>query len=225
MSDYLTVVYNEKDRPYTTYPQKLCNYIFNVFKMGKGMKLLEVGCGRGEHLIHFKNMGLDVHGVDVSPESVKYQPDIQIKIENIEKNGIPYDDNYFEIVYSKSFIEHLYYPENYIKEAYRVLKNGGLFLTLVPDWETNYKIYFDDYTHRTPFTKASLEDIYKIFGFEKVEVHKFRQLPIVWKYPVLNYFCAAISSFTPVRVKNKFLRWSRELMIIGSGIKPLNVKE
>ena len=74
-------------------------------------------------------------------------------------------------------------------------------------------------THRTPFTKVSLEDAYEIYGFKEVNIFKFRQLPIVWKYPLLNYFCALITPFIPVRTKKKFLRWSRELMLVGIGKK------
>ncbi|MCK9582210.1 MAG: class I SAM-dependent methyltransferase [Endomicrobiales bacterium] len=219
MPDYITVVYDEGKRPYTDYPEKLCHYLFSAFKMSPGMKFLETGCGRGEHLRHFKNLGLQVTGIDLAQSTAQFSPDLDIKICDVEKEGISFPDSSFDIVYSKSFIEHLYYPEKFVKEAFRVLKPGGIFLTLVPDWEANYKIYFDDYSHRTPFTNYALEDIYKIYGFSEINVYKFRQLPIVWKYPVLNYFCAAISSFIPVRTKNKFLRWSRELMLIGFGKK------
>ena len=107
-----------------------------------------------------------------------------------------------------------------MKEAYRCLKPGGLLLSLVPDWEIEYKIFFDDYTHRTPFTKIALRDIYNIFGFEKVEVFKFRQLPIVWRYPMLNYVCAMFSPFIPIRTEIKLLKWSKLLMLVGSGRKP-----
>jgi hypothetical protein len=90
---------------------------------------------------------------------------------------------------------------------------------LVPDWESNYKIYFDDFSHRTPFTKVSLHDLLKMTGFVETSAVRFRQLPIVWKWPIINVFCAAIAPFVPIRSKIKFLRWSRELMIIGSGRK------
>ena len=132
---------------------------------------------------------------------------------------MPFDDNSIDIVYSKSFIEHLHYPERYLEEAYRVLKPNGIFLTLTPDWQSNYKIFFDDFTHRTPFTTVALSDAYKMYGFKDINVYKFRQLPIVWKYPILNYFCALISPLIPVRTENKFFRWSRELMLIGVGKK------
>ena len=101
----------------------------------------------------------------------------------------------------------------------RVLKKGGLLITLTPDWESNYKKFYDDFTHRSPFTTISLKDVYELNNFKDVNTFKFRQLPIVWKYPLLNYFCSFISIFIPVRVTNKFLRWSRELMLIGVGRK------
>ena len=222
MSDYLKVVYNEKTHPYNEYPEKLCYYLFNTFEMFQNMKFLEAGCGRGDFLKQFKKLKLDVYGLDLSSESPSYSPELKIDICDVEKESLPYPDNYFDIVYSKSFLEHLYYPEIFAKETFRILKPGGLFLSLVPDWETEYKIFFDDYTHRTPFTKVSLCDFYQIYGFDKTKVFKFRQLPLVWKYPKLNYICDIISPFIPIRTEIKFLKWSKLKMLIASGRKPNN---
>lgn len=215
MSDYLNIVYSEENTPYTDYPQKLAKYLFDSFEFKQNQTMLEIGCGRGEMLRNFKNLGLDVFGVDLSPEAPKFNKDIEINVCDVENSTLPYKDNSFDIIYSKSVLEHFYYPERYMKEAYRVLKPKGKILTLVPDWEANYKTYFDDYTHRTPFTKTSLEDILKIHNFQDIFVYKFRQLPILWKYPKLNIISALIAPFVPVRTKNKFLRWSRELMLIS----------
>ena len=217
--NYLSVVYDEKSHPYSDYPKKLCAYLFQSFGFKEGMKMLEPGCGRGEFLKNFKDLGLDVVGVDASPEAIAFVDGLDIKLCDIENEKLPFDDNTFDVIYSKSFIEHLYYPEKYLEEAYRVLKPNGMLLTLVPDWESNYKTYYDDFTHRTPFTKMALTDAYKMYGFKEVRAFKFRQLPIVWKYPLMNYFCAFISPFIPVRTQNKFFRWSRELMLVGIGKK------
>lgn len=217
--NYISVIYDEKSHPYTNYPMQLCTYLFKVFNFKKNMKMLEPGCGRGEFLLNFQKLGLDVTGVDISEEATEFSHPFEVKICDIENQKLPFDENTFDVVYSKSFIEHLYYPERYLKEAFRVLKPGGILLTLVPDWESQYKTYFDDFTHRTPFTIISLNDAYKMYGFKDVNVFKFRQLPILWRFPILNYLSMIIAPFVPVRTKIKFFKWSRELMLIGVGKK------
>ena len=220
MTDYIEVVYDVDSKPKTDYPEKLATYLFQKFNMQKGQKMLEPGCGRGEFLNGFRKMGMQVYGCDLSPRAGEFLNGIDVKQTDIENEPLPYNDNSIDVIYSKSLLEHLWRPDEYLKEANRVLRPGGKILTLVPDWESNYKIYFDDYTHRTPFTVISLRDIYKICNYENIQVKKFRQLPIVWKIPLINYFCKLISPFVPIRTNNKFLRWSRELMLIGYGEKP-----
>ncbi len=61
MNDYLSVVYNEDLPPYTECLQKLIQYLFNAFQLKEGMKTLEPGCSRGEHLCTFQDLDLDVY--------------------------------------------------------------------------------------------------------------------------------------------------------------------
>jgi SAM-dependent methyltransferase len=216
VADYLKVVYDTKSHPQTSYPGKLCSFLFHTFQMKKGQTFLETGCGRGEFLEEFKKLGLECKGIDLSEYSGSMCPDVEVKKKvDLENDIWPFPDNYFDIIYNKSLMEHLRNPDKFLIEARRVLKPRGKIICLIPDWESNYKTYFDDFTHRTPFTSVSLNDIYQITDFQNIKVFKFRQLPIVWRYPFLNLFCKIISPFIPVRTQNKFFRWSRELMLIG----------
>ena len=43
-----------------------------------------------------------------------------------------FEDNFFDVVVSYGVIEHVQYPQETISEAYRVLKNKGLFLFMIP---------------------------------------------------------------------------------------------
>ena len=111
------------------------------------------------------------------------------------KSQLPFNENYFDVIYSKSFIEHFYYPEDVFKEVLRILKPGGKFINLTPDWETVYRGFYEDYTHRTPFTETSLKDIYLINGFKSASVEKFKQLPILWNGNLIAKFLSEATRF------------------------------
>jgi SAM-dependent methyltransferase len=214
---YLRTVYSEKRRPYTSYPGKLCKYLVDLYFKPDYKTLLDVGCGRGEHLKEFQKLGYEVKGVDSLKEAQELSPDIEIKLTDVETDVLPFADNTFDVVFNKSLIEHLNNPENFMRESYRVLKPGGRLITMTPDWESIYKIFYEDYTHKTPFIASSLRDIHQIFGFKNVEVRKFRQLPILWKYPFLNIF-SRIAYYLP-KSNIKFIRFSKEIMLLGCAEK------
>jgi SAM-dependent methyltransferase len=222
--DYVDVIYNETDRPLTDYPDRLSRYLFDRYKIAKGAKLLDIGCGRGEFLRGFISCGVKGYGVDRSRSAERYCPGAELRIGDLEKDGIPYPDNFFDVTYSKSVIEHFHNPEILVQEMFRVLKPGGLAITLCPDWEFNYKMYFEDYTHRTPFMQVSLRDIHLIHGFDAVEVERFRQLPILWGAGSALLPLAELTRlFVPKALKSSFkwVRFSKEIMLLGSARKPL----
>lgn len=222
--DYVNVIYNEVDRPLTDYPQKLADYLFNRFDMKNGSIFLDIGCGRGEFIKGFMNCGVEGYAVDQSSAASKYCPEAELRISDIENDGIPFPNNFFDVVYSKSVIEHFHYPERLIKEIYRVLKPGGLVITLCPSWEYNYRIYFEDYSHRTPFMFGSLRDIQLIHEFEEVQVEFFRQLPSTWySLAGITILLAELTRLiTPPILKktSKWVRFSKEIMLLSSARKP-----
>lgn len=225
--DYVDVVYNEADRPLTNYPNKLARYLFDRYEMQAGQKFLDVGCGRGEFLSGFIDCGLKGYGVDRSRAAERYCPQAELSTSDLESENLPYEDDFFDVIYSKSVIEHFYYPERFIKEIYRVLKPGGLVITLCPDWKYNYKVYFEDFTHRTPFMSLSLRDIHLIHGFENIQVECLRQLPSLWSWPWLLPVAELTRLFVPNILKphSKWVRFSKEIMLLSSATKPLQGKE
>ena len=219
--DYVDVVYNEDDRPLTDYPSKLTKYLFDRYEINQSDKLLDIGCGRGEFLKGFMDCGVKGHGVDQSNSSQKLIPEANLMIANLAEDPLPFKDNYFDVVFSKSVIEHFHNPEILVEEIFRVLKPGGLVITMCPDWEFNYRIYFEDYTHRTPFMSESLRDILFIHGFKNVAVEKFRQLPIIWKFKFFIILAEITRLIIPRKLKNfKWVRFSKEIMLLSTANKP-----
>lgn len=222
MKDYLDVVYNRSSKPLTNYPEKLVDYILEQVDIEghAGLSLMEPGVGCGDHLRIFKEKGFIVRGLDISERSKEMSPDLDIDVMDSDGRTWPYGDCSFDVIYSKSFIEHLIDPELFLAESFRVLKPGGRIITLTPDWVANYKKFYDDYTHKCPFTKVSLRNIKLSAGFVDVNTFTFRQLPYTWHNPFLNQLCALVAPFVPYRTQIKFFRWSRELMLMGYGTKP-----
>jgi len=221
--DYVDTVYNVKTKPYTDYPKKLIEHLHKMLNMKNNEKILELGCGRGEFINSFIEKGLDGYGLDISDNSKKKFPNIKLNISDIMKEKtLPYEDSKFDYIFSKSFIEHFYDAEFIFQEMYRILKTNGILLTLTPDWEDNYKMFYDDFTHKRPFTLESLKNIHKINNFEIIKIYKFKQLPSTWHK---NYFIRNLAKIfseltkylTPpmLKQKSRWIRFSKETMLIS----------
>lgn len=223
MSKYLSVIYDLQRKPLTKYPYFLTKYLIDRYTIKRNSILLEIGCGRCDFLNEFLNQGMNCYGVDKDDEASVFFKSKNFFNVDLEKNKLPFEDNYFDVIFTKSFVEHFYYPEKIFQEIHRVLKPGGLVITLTPDWENIYKIFYEDFTHRTPFTLNSLKDIHLMNNFNDVKVEKFKQLPILWSKNVFSNIFKIISKITeilPDKFKNyKWVRFSKEIMLLSTARK------
>ena len=94
------------------------------------MKLLNLGCG---NRYHPEWVNVDFHST--GPGVIAY---------NLNK-GLPFEDNSFDVVYHSHLLEH--FPKShavpFLKECYRVLKNGGIIRVVVPDLEQIIRCYLN----------------------------------------------------------------------------------
>lgn len=92
------------------------------------MKALNLGCG---NRFHSGWINLDF-----------YSSHKQVMTHNLLK-GIPFSDNYFDLVYHSHVLEH--FPKKqavqFLKECYRVLKPQGIIRVVVPDLEKIARLY------------------------------------------------------------------------------------
>ena len=167
MPNYLGVRYNKNTKPYTAYPSQMCQYLFKRFGMKKGDKLLDIGCGRGEFVRAFKHLGLEVAGVDRERGDSEMLKGIEFRLgDDLENKPFPFEDNSFDIVFSKSVIEHIGKPNNFMRETHRVLKPGGRVVTMTPDWKSQMLIAhcveissFEDFLQKFEVTGARQENL------------------------------------------------------------------
>ncbi len=221
MKNYIKVTY--KDTPYTEYPHLLMDYLVKRFEIQKTDTFLDLGCGRGDFLNATFTHVNNVYGIDrVCEDKVIHANNgdkIYIILEADLEKTLPFDDKSFGIVFCKSVIEHFHYPEKLVAEVRRILKPDGLFIVMTPDWESTKQAFYNDFTHRSPFTLNSLREILEIHDFEIVACEKFRQLPWLWKKPHLNFLCDIAQLFYRINTKDTIIKYSKEKMLLGVGMK------
>ncbi len=89
---------------------------------------------------------------------------------------------HFDTVLASNLLEHLTHAElaQLAAGVRRILRPGGLFILIQPNYRYAYREYFDDYTHVTVFSEVSLTDFLVAQGFAVVHVEP-RFLPLTLK--------------------------------------------
>jgi len=232
MPNYLETIYFKNESDAGAYPQKLCGHLVKTYlaKGGSvdGATILDIGSGKGNHLLGFSRFGLKPSGLDKRPECLEAVCDFDIRACDLEGEPFPFDNNSFDFVYSKSVLEHVTNTDNLVGESLRVLKPGGMALMLTPDWRSQRASFWDDYTHVKPFTRKGLQNAMRINGFENVECSYFRQLPIEWAHPWMGIL-VALTKLLPDKLIwrdkaesdfREWIRFSKEEMLLATGFKP-----
>ncbi len=113
---------------------------FAVAEVQPGMRLLDVGCGRGEILRHCMQLGVDAFGIDYADaatamtreviETEQENKDAKAGVCRSDAKKLPFPTGYFDRVLMFDVVEHLYPWELHeaMLEVRRVLKDDGRFI-------------------------------------------------------------------------------------------------
>ena len=125
--------------------------------------VLDIACGFGEFIRHIH--AAHKIGIDLNPENGRnLPPDIRFICTSAESiAGV--DDASVDVCFASNFFEHLESKaamDNVLREAHRVLKPGGRFISMQPNLHYSGARYWDFYDHVLPLTHTSAAE-----GFEK----------------------------------------------------------
>ena len=133
---------------------------------------VDLGCGRGEWLEILKQNGFTARGCDVSEEMLKECEKNALEAKN--QGAIEFlselEDSSLALVSAFQLVEHLEFSElcELIKQARRVLKDGGILLLETPNPE-NLRVatlnFYLDVTHVKPIPPMLLEYLCEFEGF------------------------------------------------------------
>jgi SAM-dependent methyltransferase len=106
---------------------------------GRDVRVLDYGCGAGQIVRALRQRDFDARGCDVFYEGGDYSPLIDKDvfaegvIRRMDGNTIPFEDASFDFVINNQVLEHVEDIEVVLAEIRRVLRPGGVVLSLFPD--------------------------------------------------------------------------------------------
>ena len=152
-------------------------------------KLLDVGCGKGVFSLGFKRIGYEVYGLDKDGSALKLAKSKSLRVSkiNLENQKFPFKNNFFDYVFLRYVISCVQNTNHLLSEIKRVLKPGGLVFILELNWESSYKMFYDDFTIKLPFTLKSLKGKLMENNFKIVDGKTFRNIPYIWRYTLKSF--------------------------------------
>lgn len=161
-------------------------------------KILDVGCGTKPYKDFFnfiEYIGLEFDtGIDNEKKSADYYYDGKI---------FPFQTESFDSVICNQVLEHIFEPEDFLKETFRVLKPKGKLLLTVP-------FVWDEHEQPFDFARYSsfgLKHLLNRAGF-RIIIHKRSVNNISVIFQLLSGY------FYKISFKNKFLKWVVMFLII-----------
>lgn len=144
---------------------------------------VDLGCGTGAFLSRLERYGFNLHGVDISPQSVARAsgkfPKIDFRVGDIE--ATPLDEGQFDVVFLSAVLHHFPELTRTVAECGRILKPGGILLACDPHranpamWayrckESPFYSSIGVTENEQPLSKAALRRAFEVQPFEEVRV-------------------------------------------------------
>ena len=187
-----------------------------ISKIPKGVNsILDVGCGKGWVAKEFLPKGKTVVSLDISvtnPSIVKkLYPNPKHFAITADSFHLPFNNESFDCVIASEIIEHVFDPEGFVKELFRVVKKGGSLIITTPYKEKIVYYLCIHCNQKTPanahihsFDEKKLESLYSGNDFESFEYETFgnKILLFLRTYVILQFFPLWLW-----KLKDKFFNW------------------
>jgi SAM-dependent methyltransferase len=111
--------------------------------------VLDLGCGEGNSVDFFRSISPDIQwiglDVDISPE-VEKRTRADAEFKTFDGINIPFEDNYFDLIYCNQVLEHVRFPGKLLAEVCRVLKPKGYLVGATSQLEPYHSLSVWNYT-------------------------------------------------------------------------------
>lgn len=142
----------------------------------KGKKVLDMGCGSGDHALYFSQQGLDVTCIDLSSEMIRLCKEKGLNAEIMDIEQLRFKKGSFDGIWAVTSLLHI--KKSNILEVreslYHTLKPKGILFIIVKEGEGEGFIDDEGFNTRRFFSFWKKEEFFKIFEkrFDLIEFRK-----------------------------------------------------
>lgn len=155
--------------------------ILTLLDLQPGERILDIGCGAGNHLLLFSKLGLDISGIDASPYMVSRARErlgSRCTLKTGMAEDLPFDDNEFDIAVMIHTLEFLDDPLQALREAGRVAR-AGVFIGVMNSLSWYYLISkFQGFFCESLFTHGRFYNLWELKSHVEMA---FGNVPIAWR--------------------------------------------
>jgi len=186
--------------------------VATVLDLQAGERVLDIGCGEGNHLHLLSRLGLDACGLDASPfmlRRAKARLGYRCRLEKGDAEDLPFQDNEFDAALLINTLEFLDRPLEALMEAGRVARRA-VFIGVTNSFSWYCLcVKLRSFFRKTLFTYATPYNLWELKFF----VHSaFGEVPIKWR-------CAQVKAPVLERIGGLFSeKWYLESCPFGAFI-------
>ncbi len=170
--------------------------IKSLLPAGK-LNILDAGCGNGFIASQLAEMGHQVTAIDLSEDGIeiarKAYPNVRFEVRSI------YDElsdliDYIDVVVSSEVIEHIYYPQRFLKNLNPIIREGGclilttpyhgyiknLALSIFDKWDRHHTVDWEG-GHIKFFSQKTISSMLEESGFGDISFNNAGRVRWLWK--------------------------------------------
>ena len=178
-------------------------FSFAQFSRFRNKKILEVGVGAGTDFVQWVRSGCESYGIDLTEEAL-INTQNRLVLENInakqlliaDAENLPFESNFFDLVYSWGVIHHSSEPFKALAEIIRVTKPSGIIKIMI-------------------YNRHSLFAFYRWVKEALLKFRPFRSLKNVIFYNQESY---GTKAYTRKEVLNELKKLNVDIMLIDTTV-------
>lgn len=143
----------------------------------KGLKILDVGCGAGFFSIILSQCGMEMTGIDITPEMIA-EAKALAQTERaaaefcvMDAEQLNFADNSFDAVVARNVTWNLPHPQKAYEEWMRVLKPGGVLLNSDAEYAKHHHEPLPEINAHSAVTAKQNEHCHKIYHMLEISFY------------------------------------------------------